>query len=365
MSDLGAALGSAFGGFYRGKRVLVTGHTGFKGAWLSQWLVNMGAEVAGFSDQIPTQPSLFEVLHLGQSMRDFRGDIRDSDPLQKTFSEFKPEVVFHLAAQPLVRLSYDDPVGTIATNVVGTANLMECVRKTPSVGLLVNITSDKCYENREWAYSYRENDPMGGYDPYSASKGCAELVFSSYARSFFGRDGAPVVVTARAGNVIGGGDWAKDRIVVDCMKSWGEGRAVVLRNPSATRPWQHVLDCLSGYLTLGAKAASDPSRFRGEGFNFGPSHGHGATVQELVSELSRHWKGAQWEVAPDAAGQPHEAKFLRLNCDKAAQVLGWRPTWEMPEAARATAEWYSLYYRSGAGSELSSLTMAQIALHNG
>ncbi|MFN7684427.1 MAG: CDP-glucose 4,6-dehydratase [Oligoflexia bacterium] len=350
-----------FGDFYRGKRVLVTGHTGFKGAWLSEWLLALGAEVAGFSDQIPTQPSLFEVLGLGKRLRDFRGDVRDLGALGRSFAEFRPEVVFHLAAQPLVRLSYEDPVGTIATNVVGTANLLECVRKSPSVGLVVNITSDKCYENREWAYSYRENDPMGGYDPYSASKGCAELIFSSFARSFFASLGqGPVVVTARAGNVIGGGDWARDRIVVDCVKAWGAGKPVILRNPHATRPWQHVLDCLSGYLTLGARARTEPARLNGEGFNFGPAHGHGATVMELVSELAANWRGAQWEVAADLSGQPHEAKFLRLNCDKAAQVLGWRPRWDMHRAAQATSEWYELFYRAGASASLLELTRSQI-----
>ncbi len=352
------------GGFYKGKRVLVTGHTGFKGAWLSQWLLEMGAVVAGYSDQIPTQPSLFEVLGLRDHLRDFRGDVRDQVRLAAALTEFKPEVVFHLAAQPLVRLSYEDPVGTFATNVLGTANLLDTVRKSSSVQLVVNITSDKCYENREWGYSYRENDPMGGYDPYSASKGCAELLFSSFARSYFNVPGAAVVVTARAGNVIGGGDWARDRIVVDCMRSWGEGKPVVLRNPSATRPWQHVLDCLSGYLLLGSKAGSQPESYRGEGFNFGPSHGHGATVQELVSELSRHWKGSRWEVAADASAQPHEAKFLRLNCDKAAQVLGWRPTWEMPESARATAEWYSHFYRAGISADLRELTLLQVREHS-
>lgn len=353
---------SRFGGFYRGKRVLVTGHTGFKGAWLSQWLVEMGAEVAGYSDQVPTQPSLFEVLGLGKKLRDFRGDIRDLARLDSCLREFNPDVVFHLAAQPLVRLSYEDPVGTIATNVMGTANLLECVRRTPSVQVVVNITSDKCYENREWEYSYRENDPMGGRDPYSASKGAAELIFSSFARSFFGKPGSgPVVVTARAGNVIGGGDWAQDRIVVDCVKSWGAGKPVILRNPSATRPWQHVLDCLSGYLLLGSRVGADAARFSGEGFNFGPAQGHGASVLELVTELAKNWPGARWEVAGDVSGQPHEARFLRLNCDKASQVLGWRPTWEMAEAAKATAEWYAGFYRSA---DVKRRTLDQINIHS-
>ncbi len=335
------------GGFYRGKRVLVTGHTGFKGSWLTQWLLEMGATVAGYSDVIPTQPSLFEVLGLSSQIRDFRGDIRDQAALQKSLDEFQPEVIFHLAAQPLVRLSYDDPVGTLATNVIGTANLMQALRHCKSVRVLVNVTSDKCYENREWVYSYRENDPMGGRDPYSASKGCAELVFSSFARSFFiGDPDAPVVVTARAGNVIGGGDWSKDRIVVDCVKSWGEGRAVQLRNPSATRPWQHVLDCLSGYLRLAERAAGDPARFSGQGFNFGPAHGHGATVLELVAELTKNWPGAKWQVAGDRSKDLYEARFLRLSIDKAAQELSWHPIWEMPEAAKATSEWYRQFYDS-------------------
>jgi CDP-glucose 4,6-dehydratase len=344
-------------GFYRGKRVLVTGHTGFKGSWLTQWLLEMGATVAGYSDVIPTQPSLFEVLGLSEQIRDFRGDVREPSALQKCFQEFEPEVVFHLAAQPLVRLSYEDPVGTLSTNVIGTANLMQAVRGCPSVRVLVNVTSDKCYENREWEYSYRENDPMGGRDPYSASKGCAELVFSSFARSFFiGK--TPVVVTARAGNVIGGGDWSKDRIVVDCVKSWGEGKPVLLRNPSATRPWQHVLDCLSGYLKLARCAWDDPAQFNGEAFNFGPTHGEGGTVLELVSTMSAHWPESSWKLEGDAEGQPHEAKFLRLNCDKSSNILGWSSSWNLQQSARATTEWYSDYYYGGA---LRERTLKQIA----
>jgi CDP-glucose 4,6-dehydratase len=245
---------------------------------------------------------------------------------------------------------------------MGTVHVMQCVRSTPSVKLLVNVTSDKCYENKEWEYSYRENDPMGGHDPYSASKGCAELVFSSFARSFFGtsRNG-PVVVTARAGNVIGGGDWAQDRIVVDCAKSWAAKQPVVLRNPGATRPWQHVLDCLSGYLTLGVRAAAEPERFSAAGFNFGPAQGHGATVLELVSELARHWPEARWQISADLGSkQLHEAKFLRLSIDKAAQSLQWMPRWNLAEAAKATAEWYCLFYE-GQRSQVRALTLEQIA----
>ena len=350
MADLGA--------FYRGRRVLVTGHTGFKGSWLTQWLLEMGAKVAGFSDVIPTQPSLFEVLGLSSQIDDFRGDIRNLGAIQKCFDSFKPEIVFHLAAQPLVRLSYEDPVGTFSTNVIGTANLLQVLRGSASVRVLVNVTSDKCYENREWEYSYRENDAMGGRDPYSASKGCAELVFSSFARSFFQEaSDRAVVVTARAGNVIGGGDWSKDRIVVDCVKSWGEKKPVLLRNPSATRPWQHVLDCLSGYLLLGQHAAKEPDRYRGEGFNFGPAHGQGATVLELVSKMSSHWEGSSWQIAPDAAAQPHEAKFLRLNCDKAYHMFGWSPSWDLAQTVRATSEWYAQFY---SGADLRTRTLQQI-----
>ncbi len=351
-------------GAYSGKRVLVTGHTGFKGAWLSQWLLEMGAEVAGYSDQVPTQPSLFEVLQLSTKLRDIRGDVRDFSKLFESFSDFKPEVVFHLAAQPLVRLSYESPLDTLSTNVMGTAHVLEAVRKTPSVRVLVNVTSDKCYENREWAYSYRENDAMGGWDPYSASKGAAELVFSTFARSYFlNSKAAPVVVTARAGNVIGGGDWAQDRIVVDCMKAWAAGKPVELRNPSATRPWQHVLDCLSGYLLLGARAQSEPERYRGEAFNFGPANGQGATVQSLVAELAKGWDGSAWGVAPDAASQPHEAKFLRLNCDKAAQVLGWKPRWDFEETAIKTAEWYRTYALDR--SRIRDLSIRQLSEYRG
>jgi CDP-glucose 4,6-dehydratase len=341
-------------GFYRGKRVLVTGHTGFKGAWLTQWLLELGAKVGGYSDLIPTQPSLFEVLGLSSQIRDYRGDIRDFSSLKRCFEEFQPEVVFHLA----VRLSYDDPIGTFATNVMGTAHLLQAVRDFSCVRVVVNITSDKCYENREWEHSYRENDAMGGRDPYSASKGCAELVFSSFARSFFlASTTGPAVVTARAGNVIGGGDWSKDRIIVDCVRSWGEQKPVLLRNPSATRPWQHVLDCLSGYLLLGVRAAGDPGRYCGEGFNFGPAHGQGATVLELVSQMAAHWTGAKWAIAPDSASQPHEAKFLRLNCDKAYHVLGWAPQWDLSQTVKATSEWYADFYRGG---NLRERTLKQI-----
>lgn len=343
---------------FRGKRVLLTGHTGFKGAWLTQWLLDLGAEVAGFSDGIPTQPSLFEVLSLSPQIRDYRGDVRDASALQACFSDFRPEVVFHLAAQSLVRASYQDPISTFATNVMGTANLLQAARSSGDLRVLVNVTSDKCYENQERAEPYGEDDRMGGRDPYSASKGCAELVFSSFARSFFMEvPGAPVVVSARSGNVIGGGDWSADRLVVDCVKRWSEGRPVVLRNPASTRPWQHVLDCLSGYLVLADRAQKDPSRYMGQGFNFGPSPGRAATVQEMVKQFAAHWPQAAWSVSPDSGSEPREAHLLQLNCDKARQLLGWTPSWGIDHAVKATSEWYQDFY---SGNDVRKRTRDQI-----
>lgn len=351
-----------FSGFYRGKRVFITGHTGFKGAWLTSWLLELGAEVTGFSKDVPTDPSLFATLALDQRMRHVVGDVRDSVALRRAMGESRPEVLFHLAAQALVRASYRDPIETFSTNVIGTANVLEAAREREELRVLVNITSDKCYENQEWPHAYRETDPMGGSDPYSASKGCAELVFSSYVRSFLANRSIQAA-SARAGNVIGGGDWAEDRLIPDCVRAWSRGEVVTLRNPKSVRPWQHVLEPLSGYLALGA-ALGEPNGNRpscgGEAFNFGPSREAFASVQGVVEAFLTHWPSVRWEVlaAAEAAQQPKEARLLKLSVEKAAESLGWHPTLRFAEGLEMTAVWYHAFYRKDA--ELDALTRAQI-----
>lgn len=337
-----------FDGFYRGKRVFVTGHTGFKGSWLSAWLLKLGATVAGYSVGVRTKPSHFEVLDLGRRLAHFVGDIRRLDSLTDAFNAFRPDVVFHLAAQAITRLSYEEPKLTLDTNLGGTVNILEAMRTTPSTQVGVLITSDKCYENVEWEYGYRESDRLGGKDPYSASKACAEIAFSAYARSFFKAPGSPAVATARAGNVIGGGDWALDRIVPDCVRAWTDGKPVLLRYPRAVRPWQHVLEPLSGYLWLGARLYEKREGLAGESFNFGPSDETEHSVLDLVSEMQKVWPSGEWcqEVVPDAG--KHEASLLKLNCDKAFSRLPWRATFTFAEAARITAEWYKVFYESPA-----------------
>jgi len=337
-----------FDGFYRGKRVLVTGHTGFKGSWLSEWLLKLGATVAGYSLGVPTRPSHFEVLDLSGRLAHHAGDITQLDTLKDVFRTFRPEVVFHLAAQPITRLSYEEPKLTLDTNVGGTVNVLEAIRTTASVHVAVLITSDKCYENVEWEYGYRESDRLGGKDPYSASKACAEIAFSAYARSFFNKPGSPAVATARAGNVIGGGDWALDRIVPDSVRAWSERKPVLLRYPGAVRPWQHVLEPLSGYLWLGANLSRKREGLAGEAFNFGPSDGIEHSVLDLVIEMQKVWPNGEWcqEAVPDAS--KHEASLLALSCDKALSRLRWRPTLTFSEAARMTAEWYKTFYESRA-----------------
>lgn len=327
---------SRLASWYRGKRVLVTGHTGFKGAWLTLWLLEMGAEVQGFSLEPPTEPSLFADLELATRMCHEIGDIRDASALTRCFKTFRPEVVFHLAAQPLVRLSYQEPAETFATNVMGTVYLLEAARSSDSVRQVVVITSDKCYENREWVHGYREIDPMGGHDPYSASKGCAELVVSSWRNSFF-HEGQISIASARAGNVIGGGDWALDRLVPDCARAVSTGKTIVIRNPLATRPWQHVLEPLSGYLWLACEMERDSVRFA-EGWNFGPGGEDVLTVEEVVSRLIRYWGQGKYEVYSD--GGPHEAKLLRLDIGKAQTLLNWHPVYDAGTAIQKTVDWY-------------------------
>ena len=323
--------------FYRGKRVLVTGHTGFKGSWLSLWLQGAGADVSGFALAPPTEPSLFDLARVGRDMRSEIGDVRDEGRVARFVAEVGPEIVFHLAAQPLVRESYDRPVETFATNVMGTAHVLEAARRAGTARAVVVVTSDKCYENREWVWGYREDEAMGGHDPYSSSKGCAELVTAAYRRSFFA-SGPTAVASARAGNVFGGGDWAKDRLVPDAMKAFVEGRPLLLRNPSATRPWQHVLEPLDGYLALAEALYNEGDAFAG-GWNFGPREEDARPVREVVESLVARWgDGASWGLEPGS--QPHEAHSLRLDCSKARARLGWRPRLDLETGLRWTVDWY-------------------------
>ncbi len=324
---------------YQGKSVLVTGHTGFKGSWLCEWLLLLGAEVHGYSQPPPTKPALFEQLELAGRMKHRIGDVRDAGALRKVIGEIRPDYIFHLAAQPLVRLSYEKPIETYEVNVMGTANLLESLRIADWPCAVVVVTSDKCYENREWIYGYRESDPLGGHDPYSSSKAMAELVTAAYRNSFF--KGHPVkIASARAGNVIGGGDWAADRIVPDCIRALQEKRAIPVRNKRATRPWQHVLEPLNGYLLLAARLseAGDPNPQLCSAFNFGPGHEANQTVAELVQEILKHWPG-RWEDKSDPK-TGHEAHLLQLSSDKANALLHWSPVWNFRAAVEQTIAWY-------------------------
>lgn len=348
-----------FHGAYAGKRVLVTGHTGFKGSWLSTWLLKLGAEVTGVSKDVPTSPAMFEELGLARRLRHCELDIRDLQSLRSVMREVRPDFVFHLAAQAIVSTSYADPVETITTNAIGTMNVLESLRGMDTSCAAVLITSDKCYDNVEWVWGYRETDALGGKDVYSGSKGAAELVIKCYVQSFF-RDGPVRIGVGRAGNVIGGGDWAKDRIVVDCMRAWSEGRPVEIRSPSATRPWQHVLEPLSGYLTLGLALAKSPAQ-HGEAFNFGPRAEQSHTVVDLLGDLGRHWGFERTEDAYRITGNLpfHEAGLLKLNCDKALLHLRWEPTLEYPETIRFLSDWYYAYYREKR--DMYALTLEQLS----
>ena len=323
---------------YRGKRVMITGHTGFKGSWLAFLLKQIGAEVQGFALPPEYAGSHFEKLGLATMLNHVEGDIRDSAKLAAAMRDFAPEFVFHLAAQALVRRSYADPRITFETNVMGSVNLLDAVRASESVRSLVYVTSDKAYENVEWLWGYRENDRLGGHDPYSASKAAAETVFSSYARSFFVHRPSLGAASARAGNVIGGGDWAEDRIVPDCIRALRDGAPIRLRNPAATRPWQHVLEPLSGYLLLGARLREEPAEYAGA-WNFGPAAGDVRTVSAVAERIISRFGEGKIEVV-GGEGKQHEARLLQLNCDKAHQLLGWQPRWNFDETVDVTATWY-------------------------
>jgi CDP-glucose 4,6-dehydratase len=351
----------SFANTYRGKRIFLTGHTGFKGSWMAEWLLSLGADVTGFALPPPTTPSLFDQLGLISRLRHIEGDVRDLPALKSALAECRPDFVFHLAAQPLVRLSYEQPVETYATNVMGTVNVLEAVRLAGKPCTVVAITTDKCYDNKEWVHSYREEDPMGGHDPYSSSKGAAELVIGSYRRSYFSSLDSPVkLASARAGNVIGGGDWALDRIVPDCIRALSHGETIPVRNKIATRPWQHVLEPLSGYLWLGACLANpNLSPFSSQlasAFNFGPSLASNRTVAELVQEILKHWPGT-WADKSDPKAV-HEAKLLNLATDKAHHFLGWSPAWPFAETLKQTVAWYS--QAAAEKTDIHALTTGQI-----
>ena len=344
-----------FGGVYKNKTVLVTGHTGFKGSWLVFWLYKMGAKVIGYSLPSPTEPNHFSLLNL--DIVSITGDIRDLGLLNETFSSYKPDIVFHLAAQPLVRLSYEDPIETYETNVIGTLKVFEACR-IHGVKAIVNITSDKAYENREWVWGYRENDPMGGYDPYSSSKGCADLLASSYRNSYFNlkqykKNHNTLLATCRAGNVVGGADWAKDRLMTDIILSVSQGKKVTIRYPYATRPWQHVLESLSGYLAIGQKLLEEKSEFA-EAWNFGPSDERSITVEEVVKKVKRYWEQIEYEIHYDEV-QLHEAHHLKLDCAKAHTLLRWEDVWDSEETFKRTVLWYKNFYENGIVDTLNDL----------
>jgi CDP-glucose 4,6-dehydratase len=345
-----------FSSAYRNRRVFLTGHTGFKGAWLAAWLTKLGAEVTGYALPPAYENSLFDLLNLKDHVRHCEGDIRDLDRLCAAMNEARPEFVFHLAAQALVREGYRDPKTTFDTNVGGSVNVLESIRRCDSPKVLVYVTSDKCYRNAEWAWGYRENDPLGGKDPYSASKACTEIVFSSYLDSFLLHGAAIKAASARTGNVIGGGDWAADRIVPDCIRALMKKVPIVIRNPNATRPWQHVLEPLRAYLLLGCRLYEANDARYCSGWNFGPDITANKTVAQLVADIVGHWGSGEFVVRQDPAG-PHESRLLQLNWDKAYHLLGWRPIWDYQDAVNQTVLWYKAYCE---GENILDVTYAQI-----
>ena len=333
-----------FDNVFYDKTVLITGNTGFKGSWLSVWLNLLGARVVGLSLDIPTNPSFYDATKMSNHVQQEYADIRDSEEISRIVNKVQPDFIFHLAAQALVRPSYDDPLTTLTTNAIGSANILESLRDSKKNIVVVMITSDKAYDNLEWAWGYKETDRLGGKDPYSASKGMAELAIRSYISSFFNSQDSNIRVgITRAGNVIGGGDWAKDRIVVDCMKSWSKNNPVTIRNPNATRPWQHVLEPLSGYLLLASTLVSS-SKYHGQAYNFGPSSTQNYPVGDLIREMSKYWTQVKWQDASKENSAVYEAGLLKLNCDKALFDLNWLPSLQFEETVKMTVEWYKAYY---------------------
>lgn len=335
---------SVFKNFYRDKCVLITGHTGFKGSWLALWLLQLGAKVVGFSAYLPSEPCNFEVLELKKLVKHNKGDIRNFHDLKQVFVDFQPQVVFHLAAQPIVRRSYDDPKLTFDTNLGGTVNILECIKKNECVRVGVIITSDKCYKNVEWTWGYRENDQLGSDDPYGASKGCAEIAINSYCQSYFNKEKRVNVASTRAGNVIGGGDWAEDRIIPDCIRAWSKDEEVIVRNPQATRPWQHVLEPLSGYLWLGVLLGNNELQ-GGEAFNFGPKVDVIHPVSTLIDTFMKYWDKAQWNVKGNGSIKK-ESGLLKLCCDKALSLLDWKAILPFEKTVELTALWYKKFYEN-------------------
>jgi CDP-glucose 4,6-dehydratase len=325
--------------FWQGKRVFLTGHTGFKGSWLSLWLASLGAQVKGYALNPPTSPSLFDEAKVGKVIDSQIGDIRDQGALYESMLEFNPDILIHMAAQPLVRYSYDAPIETYEVNVIGTAKVLEVARSCSNLKAIVNITTDKCYENDERSQGYKEDDPMGGHDPYSSSKGCAELVASAYRRSFLQEQGVGLA-SVRAGNVIGGGDWADDRLIPDILRSFEKSEPVVIRNPKATRPWQHVLEPLSGYLILAQKLYKDQKEYA-EGWNFGPNEQDVKPVDWILDKMIGNWPNSSWEL--DESSSPHEADFLKLDIAKAESRLNWKPVWELSHTLEKIIEWHKAW----------------------
>lgn len=345
--------------FWAGKRVLLTGHTGFKGSWLALWLQAMGAQITGYALTPPTTPSLFDAANVGQGMSSVLGDIRDLSAVQRAFAEHQPEIVIHMAAQSLVRRSYQDPVTTYATNVMGAVHVLQAIRTTGGVKAVVNVTTDKCYENHEWVWGYRENDALGGHDPYSNSKACAELVSASYRSSYFSVDThaqhGVSLATARAGNVIGGGDWATDRLIPDILAAFERGQPATIRHPNAVRPWQHVLEPLRGYLTLAERLYVDGPGYA-QAWNFGPRHEDAKTVGWMADQMAGLWgEGAQCQT--DAGNHPHEAAYLKLDISKAYSRLGWQPALSLTDALKLTMDWARQRQQ---GANIRQVTLAQI-----
>lgn len=341
--------------FWHGKKVFLTGHTGFKGSWMSLWLQRMGAQVKGFALEPPTTPALFNQAKVAAGMESHIGDIRDLATIAASMKAFNPDILIHMAAQPLVRLSYSEPVETYATNVMGTVHVLQAARKCSNLRAIVNVSTDKCYENREWEWGYRENEPMGGHDPYSNSKGCSELVTAAYRSSFFNQPNTAALASARAGNVIGGGDWADDRLIPDMLRAFERQQPVVIRNPLATRPWQHVVEPLSGYLMLAEKLYTEGAAFA-QGWNFGPRDDDVQPVEWILDHMVARWgQGASWQL--DTNPQPHEAQLLKLDISKARAKLKWHPRWSLAHALDSIVDWHHAWL---GGADIHQKTLDQI-----
>jgi len=344
--------------FWRNKKVFVTGHTGFKGSWMSLWLKELGAQVTGFALAPPTSPSHFDLINLENKIDSHIGDIREIGFLKEVIYSCQPEIVIHMAAQSLVLDSYEDPIATYMTNVIGTLHVFEAVRQCSSVKTVINITTDKCYENKEWCWGYRENEPMGGHDPYSSSKGCAELLTKSYQKSFFTSDSGVNLASVRAGNVIGGGDWAENRLIPDFIKAIISGEPAIIRSPDSIRPWQHVLEPIAGYLILAEKMSSDVGRNFVGGWNFGPADIDVQTVSQISDKLCNFWgEGVSWKIEDQNKEHPHEATYLKLDCSKARGEIGWKPLLDLDKALDWIVEWYKCFQQNG---DMTEITLRQI-----